>query len=448
MSRLKIRRPEEWGIEPVPMEKRILRIFDLSVLWGSLGVGLLVLAAGSLLATAFGLTPLEALIVAFVGSVIGSVLLASASAIGATYGIPTMVSLRSVLGGKGSYVPTALNVLQLIGWAAFELFVMALAATRLGGEFIGAATMPFWILVFGVICSMLAIGGPVAVVRQWLEKGAVWLVVASTAWIAYQLLSSGVQWDFRVAPESFAGVASLALAVDLVIAMPISWWPLISDYNRFARRRDVSYVGTSVGYILSNTVFYFLGALLIFRFLKPDIIAGIALLNLGFVALLLILVDETDNAFADIYSTAVSCQNFLPKVRQWSFVIAAAVVSALAAFGLVWSGEGIGGAYESFLILIGALFVPLLGVLAADFFVVRGGKYQDSDFYAARPLRVEAFLSWLPGIVLYYGIFYGAVPVFPAFGASLPSFILSFVLHSVAGKAVATKREVVAKERI
>src|SRR3990172_3286117 len=112
----RFRRPPEWGVDPVPPAARQLRAIDLFVLWSSLGVGLLVLAAGTLLVFLFGLTIAESIVVSVVGSVIGSLMLAGAAHHGSRAGVPTMVSLRPVLGRIGSYVPTALNVFQLLGW--------------------------------------------------------------------------------------------------------------------------------------------------------------------------------------------------------------------------------------------------------------------------------------------------------------------------------------------
>src|SRR5436309_3395631 len=130
-----LRRPPEWGVEPVPPSLRVLRTFDLFVLWSSLGVGLLVLAAGTLLigvgGFGFGLTLAESAVVAFVGSVLGSVMLAAAAHHGSRAGVPTMVSLRPILGRRGSYIPTARNVFQLFGWAAFERRVLGIAAATL-----------------------------------------------------------------------------------------------------------------------------------------------------------------------------------------------------------------------------------------------------------------------------------------------------------------------------
>src|SRR5213594_827188 len=161
----RIRRPPEWGVEPVPLEARTLRAVDLFVLWSSLGVGLLVLAAGSLLVVLFGLTIAESLVISVVGSIIGSLMLAGAAHHGSRAGVPTMVSLRPVLGRIGSYAPTALNVFQLLGWASFELLVMGIASSVIATGRVDPIVVAGFVPVFGVIVLVFALGGPLAVVH-------------------------------------------------------------------------------------------------------------------------------------------------------------------------------------------------------------------------------------------------------------------------------------------
>ncbi len=81
---------------------------------------------------------------------------------------------------------------------------------------------------------------------------------------------------------------------------------------------------------------------------------------LSVIALLALTVDETDEAFADIYSTAVSIQNVFPGLPQRLLI---ALVAATATAGaLVLDLQN----YQTFLFLLGSFFVPLLGVLIAD----------------------------------------------------------------------------------
>lgn len=407
--------PPEWGTEPVPAEKRVLRSIDYFFLWSSLAVGLLVLQAGGLLIP--GLSTTTAIGIAVLGSLVGSLMLGLASGLGSKYGVPTMVSLRAVLGLRGSYMPTILNVVQLVGWSSFEILIMANSAVLVAGSFLGAYTFYFWVAIFAGWCMLLSIGGPLVVIRQWLEKFAIWLTYGTAIFITYVVLSSFPQ----ILTIQGDGSLPLTLALDLVIAMPISWWPLVSDYNRFSKSEKGAFVGTAAGYTFANSWFYALGALMALAYAGQTTISAIASIAFGGLALTILLADETDNGFADIYSSAVSIQNLRPRLKQWKLVAAVTVLSALLAAAIP---EGWQSAYESFLLYVGAIFVPLLGVLAADFYLVRKKKYELDEFYSsAKTCRLKPILSWLIGILVYF-VFYN----YTAFGSSIPAFIASALL--------------------
>src|SRR5215208_4469859 len=103
---------------------------DYFILWSSLGVGLLVLSAGSFLSEA---SFLDAIFAIIVGSAAGSILLALAGKIGSDHGIPSLITMRPAFGIRGSYLPATLNILQLVGWTTFEIMIMARAADMLTG---------------------------------------------------------------------------------------------------------------------------------------------------------------------------------------------------------------------------------------------------------------------------------------------------------------------------
>ena len=439
-----LRKPEEWGVQPVPPEKRQLRAFDLGVLWFSLGVGLLVLFAGALLRLLFGLSLYEVLWVTVLGSVIGSLMLAAAGLLGARHGVPTMVSLRPVLGRKASWIPSGVNAFQLLGWASFELMIMGLGLTLVSGPFLGSATVFVWIAVLATWVALLALGGPLMVIRQWLEKVAVWIVIASTLWLTYVVVTHP-NFLLSFFTPSMAGNRPLGLALDLVIAMPVSWWPLVADYNRFARRPRDSFMGTFIGYTLSNSWFYFLGAAVLVVFGLADLSAGpvafllaITSTVLGSLVLLLIIVDETDNAFANVYSTAVSAQNIGPRMSQRRLIVGTSLVAFLVGSVLASQWQVFAPLYEGFLLFIGGVFVPLLGVLVADQIIRRA--YSAPEFGDRAPAaKAIALVSWGVGVATYFAItgvglvgtpFFITDPVWSSpVGASLPAFFVAIGLH-------------------
>src|SRR5438128_6838752 len=195
LERVLEREAPSWGIRPVPPERRLLRGFDFAVLWGDLSVGLLVILTGALLVPSLGLP--AALLAIAVGSLIGCVPLALVGLAGAREGVPGMVLFRPVLGIRGSYVPSVLNILTLVGWTGFEFWAMAQVANQVSDRLFGFTSYRLWLAVVALVCTALAAGGPILVVRRWLERFGAWVVLAVGAWITIRLLTQanlGALW--------------------------------------------------------------------------------------------------------------------------------------------------------------------------------------------------------------------------------------------------------------
>ncbi|HEU5446554.1 MAG TPA: cytosine permease [Nitrososphaeraceae archaeon] len=405
----------QWGINPVPTKHRILRGFDYFILWSSLGVGLLVFSAGSFLSE----TPFyHALLAIIIGSITGSVLLSMAGKIGSDHAVPSLIGIRPAFGLYGSYLAAVLNIIQLIGWTTFEILILSKAAeqlTNMHDTFV-------WNIIFGAIIALLGIFGPLFLVKQWLSKFAIWIVYASSAIILVTLL-------FQNLPNVISGDGkdmSFFVALDIVIAMPISWMPLVSDYNRFAKTSKGAFIGTLIGFSITNIIFY-VGGLLFGVGDISSIIISIQAILFGFI-LLVMIVDEIDNAFADIYSAAISSQSIFHNLNQRHLIIGFSIVSTILAIFV--SIEG----YEQFLFLIGALFIPLFGVLLTDYFVIKRGKYLNDMMYGNKIIKIgyPAIIAWAIGALVYY-LLSQLSPIYlaqlPTIGSTIPSLIISSLLY-------------------
>jgi nucleobase:cation symporter-1, NCS1 family len=413
-------RTPSWGIEPVPERLRKFGPLDNAMLWGSLGLSLLVLVAGTVLVPALSLR--AALLAILVGGIFGNLLLGLAALLGAQARVPAMVLLRAPLGRAGSWLPTALNVLQNIGWTVFEVLVIAAAARAL-------VHGPLWIwkLVAAAAAIALALVGPIGFVREWVRRFALWVVLASLAYLTWWALHDAHLSALWSRPGK-GGFPTFWQGVDLMVAMPVSWLPLAADYTRFSRGGRGAFWGTTIGYFIPNVWLYALGAILLLtRGLSdaPSVLTAIASGGAAAaIALLALGVDETKEPFANIYSAAVSLQNVLPRMSQRALIVVVGVVATAGTFvvDLVQ--------YASFLLLLGSFFVPLFGVLLAQWLV--GAR----DPFAAREVRVGQVAAWLAGFGLYQWLspvgpswWTRAVDVtHPAIGGSLPSFAAAFVL--------------------
>ena len=437
-------------IRPVPPERRTIAPFGFGVLWGDLGIGLLVLAAGGLLVPALGFR--DAMLAIVIGSVIGSALLAVVGRIGSDTGVPTMVALRPALGMRGSWIASGLNIMQLIGWAGLEFIIMAQAARAISNEFFGYDGYYLWLAAFAVLATVFAVGGPALVVRAILERFAFWIVLAASAWLSYRLFATydlSELWD----NEGTGGFPNFWQGVDLAAALPISWLPLVADYSRFARRATGAAWATFASYTLANVWFFALGAgyALVFFGTEPHapndviytLVDSMFGLTLGWLFLLVILSDETDNAFANVYSTAVSIQNFIAVPQRML-----AIAVGAAAFVLAVSVDLLG--YETFLLLIGGIFVSLFGVMVADYFVARRRRYdldglfeRDGPYWYAGGFHAAGLLAWFAGFSVYivtaqplwvwehFEVVRDLPTELSRYGGTIPSFAVSFALYLV-----------------
>jgi nucleobase:cation symporter-1, NCS1 family len=440
-------RAPSWGIEPVPERLRVLGFVDTNLLWTNLGISLLVLV----LPAFFDLSLQDALAATLVGGLIGNGMLAIAAMIGADGRVPTMVLQRAPLGRRGSYIATVLNVGQCLGWAIFELIVIATAAGLLCDQLFGFQAIWAWKLIFGTVATALALLGPIGFVRRFVRKFAIWAVAASVVYLAWWILDRadlGQLWSHGGGHNG-----SFWLAVDTVVAVTVSWAPLVADYTRFSRDRRSAFFGVGIGYLLPTFFQFGFGSILVLsRDVDPNqpelilvaIAGGGAAAAL---ALLALTVDETDEAFANVYSAAVSTQNLLPRVSQRALIVAASIAATVGALAIDMRS------YQRFLLLLGAVFVPLLGVLLAHW-LQTGAHYTRGDIFESPLVRPGSILAWITGFLVYEWLYrptdlgfwtrfldylHDELPQWltPTYqvGASLPSFALAFALTWLAGLA-------------
>lgn len=359
---------------------RTLGLRDALGLWGNLGTSLLLPVAATFVVLPG--RPLSVTVLAIVvGAVIGSVLLGLGAAAGAREGVPGMVLLRGLLGRRASALPTVFNLVQCTGWATFEIVIIAEAASRA----LDAPRWPF-VLAAGALATLMALR-PLGVVRV-LARYAVWLALAAVVYLFVQVLADPL-------PPVTDGVAtSFWTATDIVIALPISWFPLVADYTRHIRSGRAAFAGASLGYGLATVALFALGALALVAYGTAgfDVIDALLAVPLGLLAVLVLLVVEVDEAFANVYSTAVSAQNLVARLDRRLLALGVGTAATLLALVLDVA------AYEPFLFLIGAVFVPLVGVFVLVYFVLPRGAWDVSDTAPSRPLLL---LPWAAGFVAY-----------------------------------------------
>ena len=406
------------ALTPINALDRVFNWHDHASLWFSLGVGLLVMQIGAYLVPAVGSR--DAAIAIVLGSLVGSGLLAWTAKLGCDSGLTSAGLMHSTYGSYFARLPVILNIAQLIGWTTFELVVMrdgtaAIGKQSFGLSLEGSGGMVLTTVLWGGVLTLLLAGSMTQLVRKIISRFGLPLVIASLLWLTWQfggqLQAKGLD-AFWARPGD--GSMSMLSAMDLVIAMPVSWLPLVADYARHGRSGRSAMSGTWLGYAVANIWCYALGVMVV-SVAAPDanLVSALMLAQGGLIALSLILVDEIDNAYGDVYSGAVSAQSLKPSlsIRQWGMGLAV-LCTGLA---LVLPMHSL----EPFLLLLSSIFVPLYGVILG-----RLGVGKPNFSAPQRKIDISAALLWIVGIATYHALAKWA----PNLGSALPTLALTFSL--------------------
>lgn len=382
--------------EPAP---RTLGMVDQFGFWGNVGVSLLGFSgAAALLAPKLSFA--AAVTAAVVGSVLGGLILGASLVLGARTGAPAMVLLRGLVGARASAVPTLLNILQCLGWAIFELVVISTGLAALSH-----GHLPRWlcILAAGIVTTALTIR-PLGWIRA-LRKYVSVLVVLALIVLAIGLLR-------RHGDQLTGSWHGFWLAVDYVMALTISWVPLGADYSRHSRTPGAAFAGGFLGYGVTQVACLLVGLVALSQLGYNsdgmfDLFVG---LPLGAIAFAALVIRETDQSFANVYSTAISIQNLRPGWDRRVLSLAIGTLTTVLALSIDIND------YTNFLSLIGAVFVPLSGVLVAAWLRT---PWRDWDVSLDAPFRPGMLAAWLVGFVVYQLINPGSMSYWSDFWSRL-----------------------------
>jgi putative hydroxymethylpyrimidine transporter CytX len=404
------------ALTPIPSSERVFSWHDHASLWFSLGVGLLVMQVGAYLVPGVGTR--QAVIAIVLGSIVGSGLLAWVARTGCRTGLSSAGLIHQTYGSSFARLPVVLNIVQLLGWTTFELVIMRESSTAIikqafGLDLTHSGGAMLVTLFWGLILLALLAGSMITLVRRIIARFGLPLVILSLLWLTWQFVgmlnTQGIDafWN-----RNGDGSMNLFSAMDLVIAMPISWLPLVADYARHGRSERSALGGTWAGYTLANIWCYALGVIVVSAApTDGGLVNALLLAQGGLVALGLIMIDEIDNAYGDLYSGSVSTHSLLPKwtIRRWGLVLA--VISlVLAVFLPIHS-------LEPFLLTLSSVFVPLYGVILGRM----GNRNATPNVPTA---RWGAALIWIVGIVLYQSL----TAWWPDYGSALPTLVVTFIL--------------------
>ena len=379
-------------------------VFSNSLIWFGAGVSLAEILTGTYFAPlGFG----KAMAAILLGHLIGGVMMFAAGMIGAREEKSAMETVKMSFGEKGSLLFADLNVLQLVGWTAIMIYDGALAADGM---------LHTGILVWAVVIGVL--------ILIWILIGLTNLgklnTVAMTALFILSLVLFKVIFfgagDMPAIVDD--GSLSFGAAVELAVAMPLSWLPLISDYTREAEKPFAATLSSVLVYSIVSIFMYTIGMGAAAITGEYDIAQIMLKTGFGVVGLLIIVFSTVTTTFLDAYSAGVSCVSISEKIpEKWAAVVVT-VIGTIAA--IIYPMDNI----TDFLYLIGSVFAPMIAVQIADYFILKKADSMGKAFQW-RNLGV-----WLVGFVLYRILMHVDTPV----GNTLPDMVLTVILCLIVEK--------------
>ena len=378
------------------MEEKRTGLFENGLIWFGAGVSIAEILTGTYLAP-LGMG--KGLLAIIVGHIIGCLMLFLAGVIGGKVRKSAMETVKMSFGQKGSILFAVLNVLQLVGWTAIMIYDGALAADGVmnTGRWI-------WCLVIG------------ALIILWIVIGITNLGKINTvAMAALFILTAGVPSDDSM---------TFGAAVELAVAMPLSWLPLISDYTREAKEPVKATAVSAITYGIVSCWMYVIGMGAAIITGEYDIAQIMLKAGLGIAGLLIIVFSTVTTTFLDAYSAGISSETVVNKWNGKHVAIVVTVLGTIAA--IVYPMDNI----TDFLYLIGSVFAPMIAIQIADFFLLKLDKSNQA-------VHVPNMIIWVIGFIAYRILMNIDMPV----GNTLPDMLITIVLCLIVGKLFSVSKK-------
>lgn len=383
------------------MQEKRTSVFENGLIWFGAAVSIAEILTGTYFAPlGFG----KGLAAIVLGHVIGCLMLFAAGLIGGKARRSAMETVKMSFGQKGSLLFVVLNIIQLVGWTGIMIFDGALAANG-----VWALGNWLWCLVIGgLIVLWILIGIENLGKINTVAMGALFLL---TIMLSFVIFGKGTM--HAVSDEGM----SFGAAVELSVAMPLSWLPLISDYTREAEKPVKATAASAVVYGLVSCWMYLIGMGAAIFTAESDIAQILLKAGLGVAGLLIVVFSTVTTTFLDAWSAGISSESVHEGIKGKWVAVAAAILGTIGAIFLPLYD------ITDFLYFIGSVFAPMIAIQIADFFILK----QD---VSGRGVSVKNLIIWLLGFVVYRLLMGVDIIV----GNTLPDMIITIALCLLAAK--------------
>ena len=391
------------------MENKKTSTFSNGLIWFGAGVSIAEIITGTYLAPLGFKTGIIAIIM---GHIIGCVMLFLAGLIGGQTGRSSMETAAISFGKKGSSFFAVMNVLQLVGWTGIMIYDASLSA-----ETIFSAGAKLWALIIGGLIIVWILVG-----MKTLEK--INVVAMLSLFVLTIVLCVQIMKNAGAAVIGASDAMTFGGAVELAVAMPLSWYPVISDYTRYAEKPFAATLVSTVTYGLVSSWMFIIGMGAAIFTETSDVAQIMVKAGLGIAGLIIVVFSTVTTTFLDAFSAGVSSVSVYGKINEKHAAVVATVIGTVGAC-LINMDD-----ITNFLYLIGSVFAPMIAVLIADYFIL-GHDSSSREFDTGR------FVIWIIGFVAYRLLMQVNTPV----GNTLPDMVFTMIIAVIYGKVTMRNEE-------
>ncbi|CAJ1193532.1 cytosine permease [Fructilactobacillus sanfranciscensis] len=438
-------------IQATTPDQRAMSKWDMFATWIGANANNGTWYIGGVIATV-GLIKASTLLVV-VGS-ISYILLGLASYMGYKTGLPAMTLTRPSFGVKGSILPSIVNVVQFIGWAAINTFIAATSISFILKDILGWDNSSFhnqFSIIIGIvvmsILHLISISlGEKSV--KWVERIGIILVIILVTWESVVVLKTVpfheiVKWQ----PATKFQLPSGKI-VDILAAFNLAWVTAAADFSRFTKDKHAATTASFFGANIGLFWFAFIGliatiatAITINKFdpnnADPSTIA--AKLGLGILAMLVIVITSTTANAVNLMAAGSALTNIFHRLKLTPALWIVTLIATVMTFIPVYIASFL-TTFETFLDGIGMFLGPEIAIFLIDYFLIKKKNYQVSEFskpqgayWYTKGINFLAVTTWIIGVLSYLGLNKFSFIV-NTVGATFPAMIITAICYYAVAK--------------
>ena len=383
------------------MEVKRTSVFENGLIWFGAAVSIAEILTGTYFAP-LGFS--KGLFAILLGHMIGCTMLFLAGLIGGKVRKSAMETAKMSFGSKGALIFSMLNIIQLVGWTGIMIYDGALAVNGI----FDIGNWMWCVVIGGLIILWILIGIK--------NLGKVNTVAMGALFVLTIILSFVIFGKGSTLNASGEGM-TFGTAVELSVAMPLSWLPLISDYTRDAKKPVKATAVSAITYGVVSCWMYLIGMGAAIFTGESDIAQIMVKAGLGVAGLLIIIFSTVTTTFLDAYSAGISSESLSVKINGKWVAVVVTIIGTIGAIFLPLAD------ITDFLYFIGSVFAPMIAIQIADFFILEQNMER-------KAFSIQNLMIWFIGFVIYRLLMHVDIVV----GNTLPDMMITMIICVVVSK--------------